>query len=287
MRLGTAEGALLDAVRHVRWPARRRAPHGMTGAHLSKALGTSAEFTEHRAYRQGDEPRRIDWKLLARSDRVAVRLSDDRATLPTVLLVDASASMAFPADTLEKWAFARLVAVGLAAAAHRSGDPVGVTVAAADGARRLPPRTRPGVVHDVARALDALRPSGSPALAPLLAGLRSVPRVAVITDLLGDADELLAVAAASRAAGREVHLVHVVHALEADPPAAPATYADPERPEDRRALTGETRAAYLERFAAWRTDVAHAWRAAGAWYTEVGAGEAAERAVRRVASGAG
>lgn len=285
--LATSDGALLDAVRHVRWPARRRAPRGMTGAHVSKTVGTSAEFTEHRAYRQGDEASRIDWKLLARSDRVAVRLSDDRATLPTVLLVDASGSMGFPDDSLEKWAFARAVAIGLAAAAHRGGDPVGLAIATADGPRRLPPRSRPGVVHDVARALDAVHPGGSPALAPMLATLRDVPRVAIVTDLLGDAEELLAIAAASCAAGREVHVAHVVHALEADPPRAAATYADPERPHDRRALTPETRAAYLEAFAAWRAETAHRWRMAGAFFVAAGAGEPAERAVRRVATGSG
>ena len=65
---GTSYGALLDAVRGVHWQSRRAVTSTMAGTHHSKLRGTSAEFTEYRLYRQGDDPRRIDWRLLARSD---------------------------------------------------------------------------------------------------------------------------------------------------------------------------------------------------------------------------
>ncbi|HEU4565419.1 MAG TPA: DUF58 domain-containing protein, partial [Gemmatimonadaceae bacterium] len=57
-------GALLDALRGVRWPARRPVRGTTTGAHASRMVGVSPEFTEYRPYRQGDDPRRLDWKLL-------------------------------------------------------------------------------------------------------------------------------------------------------------------------------------------------------------------------------
>lgn len=284
MTLAASDGALLDLVRGVRWPARRAAPGGIAGAHSATTRGTSAEFTEHRPYRQGDDPHRIDWKLLARSDRVAVRLSNDRAPLGTVLLVDASSSMAFPEPGHEKWAFARQLAIGLAAAAHHSGDPVGVTVATADGAVRLPSRMRPGAVQDVARLLADVRPGGNAPLAPLLEELRRVPRVAIVTDLLGDADALHATAATLVAAGREMHLVHIVHPLEVDPPEDTAAYVDPERPQLRRVLSRETHSRYRAAFREWRAEMARAWWMAGAYYTEVITSEAPERAVRRVAT---
>ena len=90
--------SLLDAVRGIRWPARSAVRGGMPGAHMSRLRGISAEFAEYRAYRQGDDPRRVDWKLFARSDRAYIRLSNDRAILPTMIVLDASASMAFPVD---------------------------------------------------------------------------------------------------------------------------------------------------------------------------------------------
>src|SRR3954470_8582812 len=125
-------GTLLDSVRGIRWPAARRVGGATLGAHPSRLRGNSSEFSEFRPYRQGDDPRRVDWRLLARSDRAYVRLTTDRATLRTVILVDASASMAFPGDTLAKWVRARELAVGLAAVAHTEGDPVGIAIARAE-----------------------------------------------------------------------------------------------------------------------------------------------------------
>ena len=98
---------LLDAVRGIRWPARTAVRGGIPGSHTSRLRGISAEFTEYRPYRQGDDTRRIDWKLFARSDRAYIRLSNDRAILPTMIVLDASASMAFPVATNGKWMLSR------------------------------------------------------------------------------------------------------------------------------------------------------------------------------------
>src|SRR4051795_11963883 len=147
-------GALLDAVRGVHWQARRAVTGAIAGTHHSKQRGTSAEFTEYRLYRQGDDPRRIDWRLLARSDRAYIRLATDRAVLPTTIVLDASASMAFPIATREKWRRAQEIAVGLAAVIHADGDPVGIAVADDIGGMRVvPPRTRRGVVGEIARVV--------------------------------------------------------------------------------------------------------------------------------------
>ena len=124
-RARVTDAALFDAIRGVRWPAKRRVPAAAHGVHRSRRRGSAAEFTEYRPYAQGDDPRRIDWKLLARSDRACVRLSDDHALLPTMFIIDSSASMAFPVDTLAKWHHARRLTLALASIAHAAGDPVG------------------------------------------------------------------------------------------------------------------------------------------------------------------
>jgi len=281
--IAVPDSVLLDAVRTIRWAARRKSPAGAAGAHLSRMLGTSAEFTEYRSYRQGDETRRIDWKLLARSNRAYIRLSNDRTTLPTMLLVDASGSLAYPADNFEKWHYARQITLGLVAAAHASGDPVGLTLVSGGGMKRLPARTRRGAVHEIARVLDSARPSGSPPLAPIFATARSAARIAVVSDFLGDAGELLKVASHLTAAGKEVHAIHVVHADELDPPRRATLLADPENPALLRPVTRETRKEYLERLAAWRERLAREWRMAGAYYFECATTEPAPRAVRRIA----
>jgi len=282
MPVHASDSALLDSVRSIRWPARRKSPAGMAGNHLSKVLGISAEFTEYRAYRQGDDVNKIDSKLLARSNRPYIRLSNDRTVLSTMLLVDASGSLAYPADTLEKWQFARQVAIGLASASYGGADPIGLLVATADGPKRLPPRTRRGVVQEIAQTLADVTPSGSPELAPLVPMVRSAGRVAIISDFLGDADDILKMAGQLAAAGREVHAVHVVHANELNPPRRTTLLTDPENESLKRPMTDGTRRAYLNTFSEWRENLARDWRMTGAYYTMVDTSDTVANAVRKV-----
>jgi uncharacterized protein (DUF58 family) len=234
-------------------------------------------------YRQGDDPRRIDWRLLARSDRAYIRLATDRAILPTMIVLDASASMAFPVATREKWQRAREIAVALAAVVHADGDPVGVAVADDRGQMRVvPARTRRGVVGEITRIIDAAQPGGTNALAPTVQAMRS-RRIAIITDLLGDSAELLRAARVHIVGGGEVHLVHVVAREELDPPRRVMLAADPEQMTLQRLLGESTRREYDVAFAGWRTEMARQWRAAGAAYTEVITDEPTPHAVRRIA----
>ena len=283
MTIDVSYGALLDAVRGVHWQARRAVTGALAGTHHSKQRGTSAEFTEYRFYRQGDDPRRIDWRLLARSDRAYIRLATDRAILPTMIVLDASASMAFPVVTRDKWRRAREIAVGLAAVVHADGDPVGVAVADDRGQMRVvPPRTRRGVVGEITRVVDAAQPNGVNALAPTVHAMRS-RRIAIITDLLGDATELLRVARVHVVGGGEVHLIHVIAREEVDPPRRTMLAADPEQMTLQRLLGEATRRDYEASFGAWRGEMAMQWRAAGAAYTEVVTDEPMPHAVRRIA----
>jgi uncharacterized protein (DUF58 family) len=277
-------GALLDAVRGVHWPAQRLVTGVAAGSHPSRRRGTSAEFSEYRAYRQGDDPRRLDWRLLARSDRAYIRLATDRATLSTTIVLDASASMAFPIRTRSKWRQAQQLAIGLAAVVHSDGDPIGVAVQderAAGAARVLPPRTRRGVVSEIAQVVDGADPDSIEPLAPVLAGLRS-RRIAIITDLLGDGEALLATARVLIASGGELTLVHVVARDELEPPRRTLLAADPENPTILRLLIEGTRREYDRRFGEWRAAEARRWRSAGAGYTLVVDDEAAAHAVRRI-----
>src|SRR5260221_12554160 len=100
-------GALLDALRGVRWPAARRVAGATLGAHPSHLRGNSSEFSEFRPYRQGDDPRRVDWRLLAPSDRAVGRLTADRPPFPTTGSGDGSASMAVPHPGPDRWALNR------------------------------------------------------------------------------------------------------------------------------------------------------------------------------------
>ncbi|HXE57394.1 MAG TPA: DUF58 domain-containing protein [Gemmatimonadales bacterium] len=274
---------VLDAVRGIGWPARRRVRSAAPGPHLSIVRGATAEFVEYRGYRQGDDPKTIDWKLVARTDRVYVRVSQERAILPTTIVLDASASMAFPAATNAKWELARRLGLGLAAVARHRGDPVGMAVAHPRATRTVVPRTRRTVLDEMMRAID-VAPEGTPPLVPaVLDAMRRSARLVLVSDFLGDAEDALALAGAFSAAGKEVYAIHVVDRGELDPDPRSLLLADPEQPELRRPMSRAARAAYLERFGAWRTRLARDWRGAGAIYHMVVPGaEPLRRTIRRI-----
>jgi len=278
--------ALLDSVRGIRWPARSAVRGGIPGAHTSRMRGSSAEFTEYRPYRQGDDLRRIDWKLFARSDRAYIRLSNDRAILPTTIVLDASASMAFPLPSLGKWSLAAQAAIGLAAVARNSADPVGLVIARASEIVQIPPRTRQSVINEMVRAISETNPSGDHPITPAIdAAARMSGRIVLITDFLGDGEDLLASASRAVVAGKEIHALHVLAPEEIDPPRETVLVSDPERTDIRRPLTPEARDSYLAAFSAWRERTAHDWSESGVLYSVAIVGdEAPDHLVRRIAA---
>lgn len=274
---------VLDSVRGIAWPSLRRVSSALPGPHVSRVRGTTAEFVEYRPYRQGDDPKKIDWKLLGRTDRVYIRVSQERTILPTMFVLDASASMAFPSGTHAKWELARQLAVGLAAVARHRGDPVGLGLADARGVQMLAPRTRKTVLDEMMQLLER-QPAGEAALAPVAStAMRLGARVVIITDFLGDADALIAAGKSYAATGAELYAIHVVDRGELDPDPKKLLLWDPEHPELRRPMSPPARAAYLRRFGEWRAELAREWRAIGAVYAMAVPGEEQWRqAIRRI-----
>jgi len=275
-------GALLDAVRGVRWTARLRPRTTNVGAHQARRIGPNVEVTEYRPYRQGDDPRRLDWKLLARTDRAYVRLAPDIATSPTLLLLDASASMGAGLGGETKWRQARMLCVGLAAVARGAGDPIGLVIVSGAGAPRLAPRARGDVVREMIRVIDDVTVNGSPALAPQLEAMRGVERVLLISDLLGDAEALLTRGASLVARGIELIVVHLVARAELSPDVERAVAVDPEDAALRRPLAKGTRRAYDSAFAEFRSTMRNRWLATGARYVEIVDDQQPADAVRRL-----
>ncbi|MBP3254346.1 MAG: DUF58 domain-containing protein [Bacteroidales bacterium] len=81
----------------------RQAVEGfMTGLHSSPLRGFSVEFSDYRAYNQGESTKNIDWKLFARTDRLYVKNFMQETNLRCVILLDQSRSMCFPFDEKNK-----------------------------------------------------------------------------------------------------------------------------------------------------------------------------------------
>lgn len=103
----------------------------LAGRHRSPWKGQSVDFVESRAYQLGDEPRRIDWRYFARTDRLTVRLFEHDSQLRIYLVLDTSKSMAWRSreSVLTKLDYARVVLASLAVLARRQQDAVGLVLA--------------------------------------------------------------------------------------------------------------------------------------------------------------
>lgn len=273
---------LLDALAGLTWPSQQRVQAGDPGAHRSKRLGRSPEFTEYRAYRPGDDLRRLDWKLFARTDRPFLRIADDHAALRTSLLIDASASMRFPVAGYGKWDHACAVAIGLAAVALGDGDAVGITVATRDGDRAIPARRRGDLLNDASDLFASVSVGGLDSLPRLIERAAGEPRLTVISDFLGDSPRALASLRVAAAAGAELYAVHVVAEEEMNPPTRAFLAADPEEPALRRTLGDDNRVAYLAAFAEWRERLAAELHTMNAHYCLTSTRDAVRDVVRRV-----
>src|SRR3954471_15678377 len=157
---------------------RLRARHGAggdgLGQHASRSRGAGLEFAQYRAYEPGDEPRRIDWKLFARSDRYFVRESERDSPLTIWLVIDASASMTQADSARRDWRkldAAKTIAACAIELALRQGDRFGLIALAAGGPQR--PAAAAGVRPRARCGLDQKNIGGAgswpaePALRPL------------------------------------------------------------------------------------------------------------------------
>jgi uncharacterized protein (DUF58 family) len=115
-----------------------------TGLNKSPRHGFSVEFSEYRPYAQGDDPRFLDWKLYARTDRSYIRLFEDETNLRCYIVLDISRSMSFGSGEYTKHDYARTVAASLAWLLNRQGDAVGLTLFDEHVRAIVPARYRPG-----------------------------------------------------------------------------------------------------------------------------------------------
>lgn len=132
-----------------------------TGGHRSPFHGYSAEFRQHRSYRAGDDLKYLDWKLLARTDRLYTRQFRETTSMPVMLVLDASASMAFPETGLSKFRYAQIVAAALAWLIASQGDAVGMLTLANDAFVYVPAKGGRPHLRSLLVRLDRLEPGGT------------------------------------------------------------------------------------------------------------------------------
>ena len=175
----------------------RQAVEGfISGLHRSPHKGFSVEFAEHREYAPGDDLRHLDWVAWARSDRYYVKQYEQETNLRAHILLDVSASMNYKHDSkLTKFTYGCFLAACLSYLMCRQQDSVGMIAFDRDVRFHIPPASSPAHVDRIFTQLEALRPSGTTALAGTFHNLadRIAKRglVVVISDLYDDQSEIL------------------------------------------------------------------------------------------------
>ena len=264
-------------LRRLELTVRRRLDGLLQGDHLGLVPGSGSEAGDSRTYHPGDDVRRMDWPVTARTQVPHVRETIADRELETWAVVDLSASLDFGTANCEK---RDLAIAGLAAVGHltvHGGNRLGAVVTTGERVDRYP--ARPGrlaaerLLRDVVatpRAAGGRRGD----LAAALETLRRPPRrrglVVVISDFLGDPDWERPLRGLG--ARHELLAVEVVDPRELElPDVGVITVVDPESGQTLEAPTGdpEFRRKFAEGAAAQRAEIATGLRRAGAGHLQL------------------
>jgi uncharacterized protein (DUF58 family) len=257
--------AVLTALGDLELVARVVVDGMLSGLHNSPFHGYSAEFSQYRHYRPGDDLKYVDWKLFARTDRLYTKQYRETTNLVAQIMVDASRSMAFRGrGGAGKFECARMAAAALAYLIAGQGDGVGLVVYDEAVRQYVAARTGQSHLRQVLTTLSKAEPSGTTSTARALRRavdlLKRRGLLILVSDLYDDED---AVEAELRRAVRMGHDVAIFHVLTRDEIEFP--FGQDVELEDlesgRRLLTGSgAGAAYRHDFA----DFLERWHARAA-----------------------
>lgn len=214
--------AALASLRHLRFsPDARVRPDGnVTGQHRSRRVGGDADFSDFRPYAPGDDLRRLDWQVFARSGRPFIRRHEDEAACRVTLMIDASRSMDFNAGKgLTKLTYAQHVAAALAEIVLDQHDEVGLSIAGDRDDADLPcarsAKHRTAIQASIRSIQPSPRTTITAALRRLPVASRAIGTLVVISDfLVDDLGLTLAEIRALQASRWSIMLLHLVHPAE-------------------------------------------------------------------------
>ena len=189
----------------------------INGLHRTNVFGASVDFAEHRGYVAGDDIRRVDWRLFARTDRYYIKEYEADSNANFSVLLDASRSMGFGSGAVTKLEYAKLLAGCLTYLVHRQRDRVGLVAFDDDVIEHVPPSAKH--METVLHVLDRLQPSKPGSLrGPLHRkiaehfGRRGV--LVVISDFYEEPDAIIEALAPLRFRGSEVIVFHLLDPAE-------------------------------------------------------------------------
>lgn len=199
----------ITSLQHLQLFARTVVEGFTTGHHTSPHKGFSVEFRQHRPYVQGDEIRRLDWKVFGRSDRFYIREYDEETNLRATIVLDASGSMNYRGSKgILKFDYARKLAASLAYLLMSQQDAVGLVTFDSKVRDIIPCRTKITHLHLMLEAMVKTTPGKDTSLAPVIESLAQRLKrrglVILISDFFDDPAALLQSIGVLRKKGHEV-----------------------------------------------------------------------------------
>ena len=201
----------------------------INGLHRSPYFGASVDFAEHRGYVPGDDIRRVDWRLYARTDRYYIKEYEADSNSNFAVLLDVSRSMGFGSEGMTKLDYARMLAGCLTYLVHRQRDRVGLVAFDSDIVEFVPPSAKH--MDTTLHVLDRLKPARPGSMREPMNkiaehfGRRGL--LVLISDLYEEPDALLEAIGPLRFRGHDMIVFHVMDRAELD-----FEYADPSAFED-------------------------------------------------------
>ena len=224
--LSAGELAELDRLR--RHLALRTATEGQ-GRQASRRRGQSPEFVDHRPYAPGDDLRRLDWNVLARSNATVIKRYRAEEEAAVRIALDVSGSMATGRPV--KWKLAKRIAAAIGYVALADGERAQLATMSARGVEAFSPKRGRGQFGAIRNRLERVRtddPTGdTQAIAPeatmieLLSRIRRAGVLVIVTDALpgnGDLDAWPRAIGRARAGGHDVRMVQILSPEDLDPP---------------------------------------------------------------------
>jgi uncharacterized protein (DUF58 family) len=209
--------AVLARIGNLELVARSVVDGVINGLHRSPYFGASVDFAEHRGYVPGDDIRRVDWKVFARTDKYFVKEFEADSNSNFSVLLDVSKSMAFGAR-LSKLDYAKTLAACLTYLVSKQRDRVGLVTFDEEVIDRVPPSAKhlDVVLHKLDKAV-AKRPGRlGPPLRRLAEHFGRRGIVVLISDLYEEPEEILDALGLIRFRGNDVILFHVLDPAEVD-----------------------------------------------------------------------
>ena len=274
--------ALLARISDLALLARTVVDGFMHGQHRSMRKGSSTDFAQHRPYQPGDDLRRIDWRLLGRTDRFYMKEFEADTNASVIFALDSSASMDYGSKGVTKYDYGRFLIASLAWLSQAQGDRVGLATFTGDIVDVVPPSVRhlQLLLHTLGRS----KATGAGSLATPVQRLAHMTSRAGITVLVTDCyespEELGRCADALRMRGQDLIIFHVVDAAERDFPfTAAATFEDSESKTRIAVRPDDLRKRYLEQSRSHHAAVAKRLVASGADYVRVDTDQPLDRAL--------